>query len=420
MSFAKGYLSKNNLFTSEITCLPDTRTGIIVVIPSYNESHTLKSVESLINCTPASCHTEIIVVVNSSERDIPEIIERNNITKKEIIELASEMDRNDLKIFVMEINNIPYKYAGVGFARKAGMDEAVFRFNILNKPDGVIVAYDADCNCAPDYLMEIQKKVLSDPGVNIFIARFEHPLEGTEFSAETYHAVIQYELHLRYLVNAFRFTGFPYSYHTIGSCMGVKAAVYAEQGGMNRRKAGEDFYFLHKLFHLGGLAELNQTCVYPSPRPSDRVPFGTGKAIRKMLDNNENQYLTYNFNSFRDIKKLFDWIGDLFNQGKKINDGYQNLPESVRLFDEECHLKEIIEESLANSTNENIFYKRFYNRFNAFQIIKFLNFVHENKIYEKKPVNDESKILLCELHHINHMVDDVELLNYLRQIDGNR
>jgi hypothetical protein len=420
MSFAKGYLSKNNLFKSEIICSPDAKTGIIVVIPSYNESLTLKSVESLINCTPPSCYTEIIVVVNSSEKDIPEVIERNNVTIKEINERASEINRSDLKIFAIEIKNVPYKYAGVGFARKTGMDEAVFRFSLIDKPDGVIVAYDADCTCEPDYLLEIEKKVLSDAEINIFIARFEHPIKGTEFSAETYHAVLQYEMHLRYLVNAFRYTGFPYSYHTIGSCMGVKAAVYAEQGGMNRRKAGEDFYFLHKLFHLGGLAELNQTCVYPSPRPSDRVPFGTGKAIRKMLDNNENQYLTYNFNSFRDIKKLFDWITDLYNQGKSINDGYQNLPESVRLFDENCHLKQIIEESLANSTNENIFYRRFYNRFNAFQIIKFLNFVHENKIYEKRPVNDESNTLLCELHHTNNMVDDVELLNYLRQVDSKR
>ena len=92
-----------------------------------------------------------------------------------------------------------------------------------------------------------------------------------------------YELHLRYLNLFSRFTGFPYAYHTIGSCFGVRAETYASQGGMNKRKAGEDFYFLHKIIPLGEFREINNTCVIPSPRESDRVPFGTGAAIGKYL-----------------------------------------------------------------------------------------------------------------------------------------
>lgn len=46
---------------------------------------------------------------------------------------------------------------------------------------------------------------------------------------------------------------------------------------MNQRKAGEDFYFLHKFSILDQLGEINVEIVLPLARSSDRVPFGTGK-----------------------------------------------------------------------------------------------------------------------------------------------
>src|SRR4029434_9989987 len=100
---------------------------------------------------------------------------------------------------------------------------------------------------------------------------------------EIYKAIAAYELHLRYYLQALRTAGFPHGYHTIGSSMAVRARTYMEQGGMNRRQAGEDFYFLHKLIPLGGFTELNSTTVYPLPRPSNRVPFGTGRAVSEWL-----------------------------------------------------------------------------------------------------------------------------------------
>ena len=43
------------------------------------------------------------------------------------------------------------------------------------------------------------------------------------------------------------FVGYPDSIYTIGSAFAVRAEAYMKQGGMNRRQAGEDFYFLYKL-----------------------------------------------------------------------------------------------------------------------------------------------------------------------------
>ncbi len=141
---------------------------------------------------------------------------------------------------------------------------------------------------------------------------FEHPVSGTEFPENVYRGIIDYELHLRYINQFLRFAGFPFAYHTIGSCFGVRADIYAAQGGMNKRKAGEDFYFLHKIIPLGHFAELNTTRVIPSPRPSDRVPFGTGVAVGKYLSSNEAGTLTYAPECFLTLRLLLQQVKRLF------------------------------------------------------------------------------------------------------------
>ena len=56
-----------------------------------------------------------------------------------------------------------------------------------------------------------------------------------------------------------------------------------KQDGLNKKQAGEDFYFLQKIMPMGNYFELNSTTVHPSSRTSDRVPFGTGPIINQYL-----------------------------------------------------------------------------------------------------------------------------------------
>jgi hypothetical protein len=62
---------------------------------------------------------------------------------------------------------------------------------------------------------------------------------------------------------------------------------------MNRRCAGEDFYFLQQVHKTSGVAQLTGTIVHPSPRSSHRVPFGTGRAVGDMLNEGEQRLLFY-------------------------------------------------------------------------------------------------------------------------------
>ena len=94
--------------------------------------------------------------------------------------------------------------------------------------------------------------------------------------------------------------------------LAVKALPYIKAGGMNRRQAGEDFYFIQKLVPAGGYFSLNSTTVYPSPRPSFRVPFGTGASISKLNESGEPVLLTYNISAFNELKLFFGKAEDYY------------------------------------------------------------------------------------------------------------
>src|SRR6266404_825004 len=247
---------------------------------------------------------------------------------------------------LLDFPDLPLKQAGVGLARKIGMDEALHRFDEVGRLNGIIAGYDADCRCQPNYLSAIERHFERNPqgaGCSIY---FEHPLNGP-LAPEVYKAVAVYELHLRYYVQALRYCGFPHAHHTLGSCMAVRADAYRKQGGMNKRKAGEDFYFLHKIVPLGGFADLTQTTVYPSPRPSDRVPFGTGKAVGDILSG--RQIKTYPLEAFLDLKQLFERVPEMYRGGKEgDSETLADLPLSVRGFLAEQQFANILAEICEN------------------------------------------------------------------------
>ncbi|MPN47535.1 hypothetical protein SDC9_195138 [bioreactor metagenome] len=66
--------------------------------------------------------------------------------------------------------------------------------------------------------------------------------------------------------------------------MAVRGEAYVKAGGMRTRAGGEDFYFLQAVRKIGEMGDIFSTRVHPSARPSDRVPFGTGPRVRKIIE----------------------------------------------------------------------------------------------------------------------------------------
>lgn len=71
---------------------------------------------------------------------------------------------------------------------------------------------------------------------------------------------------------------------------------------MNKRKAGEDFYFLHKLMPQGKFYSSGKLTVYPEARVSERVPFGTGRAMLEMEDGRKSFREVYHPAIFKMLK----------------------------------------------------------------------------------------------------------------------
>jgi len=378
MGFANQYLEKQKNFKFHINSKPPKDLNFIVVIPCYNEDRLINSLEALHNCHKPQTPVEIVIVINSSLDAENRVKEQNLKTFKEAnewIKIHKTYKFNYHSVFLPDLSP---KFAGAGLARKIGMDEAVGRFNLIQNHDGIIISFDADSICDKNYLCEVEKNFNKHPDAAGCSIYFEHPLTGNEFSDEVYKAITLYELNLRYYLQSLRIISFPFAYHTIGSCFAVRASAYVKQGGMNRKKAGEDFYFLHKIIPSANFFEINSTRVIPSPRPSGRVPFGTGAVINKILMAKNTEFMTYNPKSFEDLGRFFKIFPELFKKQKpEIVKIIEMLPEPIRAFLYINNAVNKIEEVNNNCNNIKSFIKRLFSWFNAFKVLKFLNFCTE-------------------------------------------
>jgi hypothetical protein len=420
MGFASSYLETRALFPQKIEEAPHQETGIIVVVPAYNEPEITVLLDSLADCTAPECGVEVIVVVNEPDDISPENIENN---RKCLINIESWKKANSdsfFRLFAFNIERFSVAGWGVGLARKTGMDEAVRRFDSIDKPDGVILNLDADCTVEKNYFLTVCNKVLNSKEISACSIYFEHPLSGNNYPETIYRYITFYELHLRYYFQALAYTGFPYVFHTVGSAIAVKALPYIKAGGMNRRQAGEDFYFIQKLVPSGGYINLNSTTVYPSPRTSFRVPFGTGASIRKLSDDKSSTLMTYNFLAFRELKTFFELTGSFFiSTPEQIDENFSLMPPGLKMFLDKTEFINKLNEIRDNTSGIESFKKRFFGWFNMFMVVKYLNYVHLN-LYTKKSVNSAA----LELLQLNCVIPDskepLDLLLHYRSMEKNR
>jgi len=414
MQIFNNYIEKRVDFPAFISENPHPELRNIIVIPCYDEPDILKTLKSLVSCQKPQFPVEVIIVINSGENTPISIIEQNDKTKAEVIAWA-ENNKQYLDFHVIKLENIPRKIAGAGYARKVGMDEAVRRFTSINNSEGIITSLDADSFVAENYLVAIENLFTKNPKINACSVYFEHPLSGSEFPQIVYDKIAEYELYLRYYSLALKFSGFPYYYHTVGSAFAVKAKTYCKQGGMNKKQAGEDFYFLHKIMPLGNYAYLKRTTVYPSPRPSMRVPFGTGPVINEAIKSKE-EFEVYHFEVFENLKFFFQQIDKLFKI-KDFNVSELQIHPSLEEFLLRNNFEEALQEINSNTARIQNFRKRFFAWFDAFRIIKYINAAHE-KYYRKVPVHSAVKEYLKKTESVRFYDNNIKkMLRNFRDIE---
>ncbi len=364
MNFAEFYSKRYSVNPKIFDDSPRSDTGIIVVIPCYDDEFIFETLASLNSAQKPDCSVEVIVVVNSAEDTPSQIIAKNRKIYSDLCKKANDFSNFTLKPHIIE--NVPRKIAGVGNARKIGMDEAVKRFGELEKSNGIIVSLDADCLVDSEYFSQIYNTFTKNhKSVKACTLQFQHDFDEKKYPIADINACRRYELYLRYFRLAQKISRIPNCLHTIGSCFAVTADSYAQMGGMSRRQAGEDFYFLQKQAQLANVAGIQKPIVFPSPKISTRVPFGTGQAVKKIVETDTCK--VYNFDLFLLLKGFYSKFYDLYS------DNNQTIPNEILTFVGEEKFASIVDECRQNTSNAKSFEKRMFAKFDVFFMIRFLN-----------------------------------------------
>lgn len=350
---------------SYISIQPDIDLQCIVVIPCYDETDLAPCLASLEKAAKnVDYPVEVIIVINDAEDDTAEVKARNKTMQQWL-----DNQLFSIPVHTIYMKDILSKKAGVGFARKIGMDEACRRFCAIKCDQGMIFSMDADTVVEHDYFLAVSNGFrISNKTCQVIY--YEHDID-TVADGEHRLATIRYELHLRYYVHALRSSGFPHAYQTLGSAFAVKAHAYATMGGIKPSKAGEDFYFIQKFAMNDEVHEVRNTTVHPSPRVSHRVPFGTGKAISDALSNKKDYGKTYPWKAFEDMGSLLSRLDILYTCRDWRT---MNLADSIVSFFESIHFEDILRELQEHTTIYPNFRKRFFQKMNAFSMMKYIHY----------------------------------------------
>lgn len=355
----------------------------ICVVPVYDEP-----LEALLACLahPFICETALIWVFNCPE-NAPELAVKR--TQSCLSHLREKADFHDmgggllsaragthLNVLVLDFTNsanaIPAKQ-GVGLARKLGLDLAI-RLCERQLAGGEATPHwlhncDADVSWPTGY-MQIPAP---QPGQVVSLYPFRHqPEPGWQ------QAMALYDLRLQYYVALLNRAGSPYAFQTLGSAIAVTPQAYIQVHGMPKRSGGEDFYFLNKLAKLGVINSLEQPELTIAGRPSERVPFGTGPALKdiRQLADPLADYQLYHPLGFERLRLLLSAVrsyhaqnGDFLSFLANNCGAHAEVIENVV-----CQLGvQRFLSHLARQTHQRPFPQLFHIWFDGFQTLKFIH-----------------------------------------------
>lgn len=360
----------------------------VVVIPAISEFLNIKYLLSSLIKNDFSLLKKslVIFVINNSISSNREIKEDNKkslsllravINKSNSDKFAFEISKSGMQIGVIDTasegKEFEDKQAGVGLARKIGLDQALKVFDYFNPRKKILISLDADCTVEENYLAEINK-FFNEQNASIANIDFEH-----EFIHDEKHrqGMLSYEIFLRHYVVGLSFARSAYSFHTIGSILVYDHEAYLKAGGMNTRKAAEDFYFLQKLAKLYKIYRITSTKVKASARESWRVPFGTGKSMTEYLSNRK-EILLFDPDEYRILKEWLELynsdlslnINELLKEAKKIHPELFNFLSSNGFSKDWSRI-------LSNSKSEKQLNYQRKNWFNAFKTLKLIHHLRD-------------------------------------------
>ena len=338
-----------------------------IVIPSYSEFEFLPdTLESINQNKPELLNqTLVLVVVNNANNSPQSIKDNNQLTIRKI-------NRNNYQFPHAVIDaassglELPLKHAGVGLARKIGMDLVLPH---LLSSKSLIFCTDADTKVSPDYLSKVTQ-YFDSHNTSAAVIGFDH-LQSEDSAIND--AIGKYENFLKTTAEKMKNAGSPYGYVSMGSTIVCTAEAYCAVGGMSRKKATEDFYFLQELTKYCGVHNIPETLVFPSPRPISRVYLGTGYRMEQIQKGFDITNLYYSDDAYRYLSKWLQLGGHAWE--KSLNDLLKDIklihPNLIGFLKIEG-IETIWSKIQNNAPSELHFKEQFHRWFDGLKTIRFL------------------------------------------------
>ncbi|MFT5294527.1 MAG: hypothetical protein ACI9YH_000533 [Colwellia sp.] len=291
-----------------------------------------------------------------------------------------KVDHNEVWLLVIDrFTQAIDKEQGVGLARKIGADLSAYLISINRIKQQWICSSDADASLPDDYfsaLLSRHKKTV------VCCFNFMHSSDDES----VHQANFLYETALRYYVAGLKYASSPYAFFTIGSTLAFKVEVYVQARGFPKRSAGEDFYLLNKLAKLGNVEFVKDVIIILEARTSQRVPFGTGPAVQKILDlqKSNQDYCYYHPELFTLLKSTLYSFSNLWRYRTDLTSWFQQLPTIIRPALTEIGFESFVEKQKCNSEKQ--FNKQLVVWFDAFKTLKFIHSLRANH-YQDIPLS---------------------------------
>ncbi len=370
----------------------------IVVIPAFDES--CQFIERLSQHPNISSALAIIVINQPEDTNVNS---NNDLLFKHLVNGTTQKFNHHNLFFIRTDNfdavvidrfssgqQIPIKQ-GVGLARKIGSDVACKIINDGNLNIPWIYSADADAHLPENYF-SLKKTPSTAPNLpakkqeySACVFDFTHSKNNSRESIATQ----LYEQGLKYYRSGLLWAGSPYAFYTLGSTLAFTPEAYCKVRGFPKKPGAEDFYLLNKLAKVGAVYYEPEIIVLLDSRISERIPFGTGPAVKKIITLAENNeaYHYYAPQIFGALKTWLTWVtGDLakfLRQNNDLNAIWRPIaqtslsPEIIAAIDS-IQFNNFISHAVVQCKTPKMFLSHFHEWFDGFKTLKFIHFLQNN------------------------------------------
>lgn len=338
----------------------------IIAIPSCDESDSLPMTLMSLEKTDPSHRNRTLVIVNVNQRRSMD--RRDNLTTLDFLQGW------DTPLTLAWLDHVtgdaayPEKF-GVGLAR----DQACRAGMPFVEDSSPIISLDADSPVNPGYLSAIFEYLEQNPDFRAGHVNFKH----RHCCGDSEQNAIQvYERHLHQHRLRLEQAGSPHAWYAIGSTILCTKSAYLQAGGYHcRRMAGEDFYLLQQLSKTGSQIHfIENAYVYPSDRASNRVPFGTGRAVGEII--NSGHWASYHPQCYLDLGRMLSVVES--HWGDTAETILRQVPLGCREWLQQRDFVSVWPKLQANARDHAMLQAKFHEWNDAFQTLKLIHYLSDH------------------------------------------